>query len=237
MSKEVLLSPTNELKDLGVRISADLSWKSQISSVVSKGRSMAAWVLSVFRSREPEVMMTLYKTYVRSHLEYCSILWHPQTIEDIEAIEGVQRSFTSKIEGLSGKSYWERLEALNLMSLQRRRERYIIITMWKILNGFVPNDMRIDFRLNERQGLKAVLPPIPRECRNRVKTQYDSSFAYLGPKLWNLLPKTINLIDTLHKFKGELTRFVLSLPDKPPVCGYARTNDNSLEEVAPSNWR
>ena len=237
VSKEVLLSSTKELRDLGVRISADLSWKSQISSVVSKGRSMAAWVLSVFRSREPEVMMTLYKTYVRSHLEYCSILWHPQNIEDIEAIEGVQRSFTSRIEGLSGKTYWERLEALNLMSLQRRRERYIIIMMWKILNGFVPNDMRIDFRLNERQGLKAVLPPIPRECRNRVKTQYDSSFAYLGPKLWNLLPKTINLIDTFHKFKGELTRFVLSLPDKPPVCGYPRTNDNSLQEVAPSNWR
>ena len=237
VSKEVLLSPTNDLKDLGVRISADLSWKSQISSVVSKGRSMAAWVLSVFRSREPEVMMTLYMTYVRSHLEYCSILWHPQTIEDIEAIEGVQRSFTSKIEGLSGKTYWERLEALNLMSLQRRRERYIIIMMWKIINGFVPNDMRIVFRLNERQGLKAVLPPIPRECRNRVKTQYDSSFAYLGPKLWNLLPKTINLIDTLHNFKGELTKFVLSLPDKPPVCGYARTNDNSLVEVVPSNWR
>ena len=104
VSEDVLVSPTNELKDLGVRISPDLSWKSQIRSVVSKGRSVSAWVLSVFRSRETEVMMTLYKTYVRSQLEYCSILWHPQTIEDIESIEGVQRSFTSKIVGLSDKN-------------------------------------------------------------------------------------------------------------------------------------
>ena len=58
VSEDVLLSATSELKDLGVRISADLSWKAQISSIVSKGRSIAAWVLSVFRSREPEVMMT-----------------------------------------------------------------------------------------------------------------------------------------------------------------------------------
>ena len=129
VSKDVRVSPSNEVKDLGVRISADLSWKTQISSVVSKGRSIAAWVLSVFKSREPEVMMTLYKTYVRSQLEYCSILWHPQTIEDIELIEGVQRTFTSKISGLSDKNYWERLEVLNLMSLQRRRERYILIMM------------------------------------------------------------------------------------------------------------
>ena len=176
-------------------------------------------------------MMTLYKTYVRSQLEYCSILWHPQTIEDIELIEGVQRTFTSKISGLSYKNYWERLEVLNLMSLQRRRERYILIMMWKIHNGFVPNDMRIEFRVNERLGLRAGLPGIPRGCRDRVRTQYDSSFAYLGPKLWNLLPKSINLIDKLQKFKGELTRFVLSLPDKPPVHGYARENNNSLAEI------
>ena len=231
VSKEVWVSPSNEVKDLGVRISADLSWKTQISSVVSKGRSIAAWVLSVFKSREPEVMMTLYKTYVRSQLEYCSILWHPQTIEDIELIEGVQRTFTSKISGLSDKNYWERLEVLNLMSLQRRRERYILIMMWKIHNGFVPNDMRIEFRLNERLGLRAVLPGIPRGCRDRVRTQYDSSFAYVGPDLWNLLPKSINLLDKLQKFKGELTRFVLSLPDKPPVHGYARENNNSLAEI------
>ena len=178
--------------------------------------------------------MTLYKTYVRSQLEYCSILWHPHTIEDMEAIEGVQRTFTSKIVGLSDKNYWERLEILNLMSLQRRRERYIIIMMWKILNGFVPNDMRFEFRHNERLGLKAVLPAIPRECRDRVRTRYDSSFAYLGPKMWNILPKPINLLGELQKFKRELTRFVLSLPDKPPVHGYARANNNSLVEVVSS---
>ena len=231
VSEEVLLSPTNELKDLGVRISSDLSWKRQIGVVISKSRSMAAWVLSVFKSREPEVMMTLYKTYVRTQLEYCSILWHPLTVEDIMTIEGVQRTFTSKIVGLSDKDYWERLEILNLMSLQRRRERYIIIMMWKILNGFVPNDLGIESRLSGRHGLRAEYPRIPRGCRDRVKTRYDSSFAYFGPKLWNTLPKAINLLGDMQKFKNELTRFVLSLPDKPPVHGYARTNDNSLAEV------
>ena len=83
VSDEVLLSSVDEVRDLGVTISADLSWKSQIGSMVAKGRSSAAWVLSVFRSREPDVMMTLYKAYVRSQLEYCSALWHPQCIEDL----------------------------------------------------------------------------------------------------------------------------------------------------------
>ena len=122
VSEDVILSPMNHLRDLGVSITADLSWKSHIRSVVSKGRSFAAWVLSVFKSREIEVMMTLYTTYVRSQLEYCSLLWNPQNIEDIELIEGVQRSFTSKISGVNHLNYWDRLKQLNLMSLQRRRE-------------------------------------------------------------------------------------------------------------------
>ena len=63
VSDVVMVSPVDELRDLGVTISADLSRKSQIGFEVATGRSSAAWVLSGFRSREPDVMMILYKTY------------------------------------------------------------------------------------------------------------------------------------------------------------------------------
>ena len=36
-------------------------------------------------------------------------------------------------------SYSKRLDVLKLYSLQRRRERYDIIYMWKIIEGLVPN--------------------------------------------------------------------------------------------------
>ena len=66
----VIVSPVDELRELGATISAELSLKSQIGFVVATGRSSAAWVLSGFRSREPDVMMILYKTYVCSQLQY-----------------------------------------------------------------------------------------------------------------------------------------------------------------------
>ena len=114
-------------------------------------------------------MMTLHKYYVRSQLEYCSLLWHTQSIDDIEAVEGVQRTFTSKIMGLSHINYWERLKTLNLMSLQRRRERYVIIMMWKIIiNGVVPNDMKIEYHHNERLGIRASLPGMSTKSKNSV---------------------------------------------------------------------
>ena len=126
-----ILTPIDQLRDLGITVSKDLSWTSHIRSSCDKARKMAAWVFSVFHTRNTGVMLTLYKSLVRSHLEYCSPLWNPSKICDIQELESVQRTFTSKYHGLQQLHYWERLKTLTLMSLQRRREPYVIMHMWK----------------------------------------------------------------------------------------------------------
>jgi len=139
------LYPIQTLKDLGVIVSENLSWTPHINTIASRARSVAAWVLGVFKTRDRTTMLTLYKSLVRSHLEYCCPLWHPSKISDIQQLEGVQRTFTAKISGVQHLNYWERLKALKVMSLQRRRERYIILQMWKILHDLIPNDLNITF--------------------------------------------------------------------------------------------
>ena len=233
ISNSFQLEATDSLRDLGVRITSDLSWSTQIKSLVSRGRSASSWVLSVFKTRDPNTMLTLYKSYVRSNVEYCSPLWHPSKIEDIESIEGVQRFFTAKIDGCRQLTYWERLIKLGLMSLQRRRERFILLTMWKILHNRLPNDLLISFRSPSRLGIQSIIPSLPRsDCRQRNRSLYDASFAVIGPKLWNMLPRYINVIEKEVSFKNELTKFILKLPDQPPVQGYPRNHGNSLVDVA-----
>lgn len=63
---------------------------------------------------------------------------HTHRVKDIQDLEQVQRLFTRRLVGDS-INYWERLKHLRLYSLQRRRERYIAIYVWKILEGMVPN--------------------------------------------------------------------------------------------------
>ena len=52
-----------------------------------------------------------------------------------------------------------RLKFLNLPSLQRRRERYIIINTWKILHKKAPNDIKMVFYESDRLGVRAKVPP------------------------------------------------------------------------------
>ena len=129
-----IISPQPAVRDLGVKITWDVSWSPHITTIVDDARKITSWMLSVFSDRSANTLLPLYKTLVRSRLEYCSPLWHPSKVEDIKHLEGVQRMLTSKISEVKHLHYWDRLKALNLMSLQRRRERFSIIQIYKIFN-------------------------------------------------------------------------------------------------------
>ena len=191
---------------------------------------MSAWVFSVFRDRSPSLMLTLFKILVRSKLEYCCPVWNPHKITDIEAIESVQRNFTRHIKGCQGVDYWGRLKKLQLLSLQRRRERYIMIHTWKIVNDLAPNDIKMVFKNSKRHGVKAVVPSLNNKSQRSTATHYEHSFGVNAAKLWNLLPVGVNSQIALDPFKASLAKFLNGFPDTPPTKGYTAVTNNSLLE-------
>ena len=224
----ITLYPADTLKDLGVLVSPDLSWRPQVSAVASRARSVASWALSVFRARDRTLKITLYKSLITSHLEYCCPLCSPSKIGDIQLLESVQRTFTSRINGVQHLDYWSRLRSLHLMSLQRRRERYIILQVHKILHNLCPNDVGIQFSPPSRLGIRAVIPKFNRSAKKGHQTLYDNSFSVLGPRLWNTLPTELTGIGSQQQLKERLTNYLFTIPDKPPVQGYSCQNNNSL---------
>ena len=99
---------------------------------------------------------------------------------EIQLLEVVQRTFTNRIGSLENMNYWERLSHLKLMSLQRRRERYTILMMWKILHNVVPNCSNIKFTKTSRHGTRAIIPSLSRLSSLSNQTLYDNSFAVRG---------------------------------------------------------
>ena len=98
-----------------------------IRNIVKKARDKMECVLRVFQSRKRSLMLTLLKFLVISRLEYCCQLWNPWKAKDIQAIEAIQRTFTYKITEVQHLNYGDRLHELKWYSLQKRRERHIIV--------------------------------------------------------------------------------------------------------------
>ena len=221
------------VRDLGIQLSNNLTWENQIAKMTTDARRISAWVLRAFKTRAKRTMLILYKTIVRSKLEYCCPLWDSPKVSDIQAVETVQRKFTKRIEGMRDLNYWDRLKKLGILSLQRRRERYSIIMVWKMANGEAPNNIGIRFYQYHRLGKRAEVPTCPTNTQSSVATKFQNSFVSRATRLWNTLPSDVNSAKDLAGFKILLGEWLKRMPDRPPVPGYTRQNNNSILDWIP----
>ena len=93
-------------------------------------------------------------------------------------------------------SYSKCLEVLKLYSLQRRRERYGIIYVWKIIEGLVPNlSDPITSSFSDRRG-RACVVIVCHSGAGGFGTLKYNSFRWRSIKMFNRLPKSIRMLSS-----------------------------------------
>ena len=115
----------------------------------------------------------------------------PIECSEIQIIEKVERDFFRKIPALCGLSYWDQMNRMKMLSLQRQLERYRIIYSWKVLANLVPNCglQEVEASAESRHVLRLMVPDVDRKAT--TKKQLYQVFQVHGPKWFNCLPAKI----------------------------------------------
>jgi len=79
-----------------------------------------------FTVRDKNIVLQLYKSLVRPHLEYSVKPERPHFHKNIDLLEGVQRRATKLITSIKDKTYEDRLRLVNLTTLETRRLRFCL---------------------------------------------------------------------------------------------------------------
>ena len=233
-----IITEKQQLRDLGVVMSNNGRFDDHISQIISSCKSKMSWVLRAFNTRDKDHMLLLWKLYVLPEIEYCSVLWSPFKIGQIQKLDALQWSFLRKIHMSQKQNYWETLASLNLYSTQRRRERYRIIYIWKIIEGIVPNvNSSVHCYNHIRYGRKCSVPRVKGPLA--TSSMKEGSLTIHGPKLFNVLPKSIRNITGVDvvDFKDKLDCFLKQIPDEPQIVGYTairRADSNSNIDMVKS---
>ncbi|RMC21290.1 hypothetical protein DUI87_02151 [Hirundo rustica rustica] len=116
-------------KGLEVLVEERLDMSQQCALMTQKANRILGCTKSSMGIRAREGILPIYSALVRPHLEYCIQLWGPQ-----------HRKATTMIRGMESLFYEERLRALGLFRLEKKRLRGDLIVTFQCLKGAYKKD-------------------------------------------------------------------------------------------------
>ena len=206
-------------KDLGIIYENNLLFNKHIDYICKKAYFSLNSIFRCITTKSPRALLNAYNIYCRPILEYASIIWSPFSKVSkfrslIDQIEIVQRLFTRRLitrcvgytnsSNINYKSYIERLLYFKLESLELRRLKIDLTTIFKISNNYT--DINISDILN-----------ISNNCRTRdnfkklnVIHNYDNTIKNIinnrSVNIWNSLNNDIIKSVSVSSFKNKINK-------------------------------
>jgi len=194
-------------RDLGIQFSDNLKFSSHIESIVSKAHLTSNCILRSFPTNNSSLLVSLFKTFVRSKIEYASQIWNPHRKKEINLIERVQRKFTKRLSICKNLNYNERLQKLDLDTLEIRRIKLDLYLVYKIIHHLVDIPEKF-FKFSKLATRGHSLKIVHDSSSTNIRRYF---FTVKLPFIWNSLPTNVVSSSNFLSFKNNLDTIDLNL--------------------------
>ncbi|KAI5100987.1 hypothetical protein C0J45_9973, partial [Silurus meridionalis] len=211
------VTTSSTVKDLGVILDSDLSFKNHINQVtktaffhlrnISKLRNM----LSISDAEK------LVHAFMTSRIDYCNALLGVCPASLINKLQLVQNAAARVLT--RSKKYDHITPSYNIspftvlynfmLPVKFRIDYKLLLLTYKALNGLAPMYLSsLLTRYNPPRSLRSQNSGLLVVRRIAKSTKGGRAFSHLAPKLWNSLPEGVRGSDTLTQFKCRLKTYL-----------------------------
>jgi len=194
------LNVVKQAKDLGVLLCNNLKVLVQCQQACSKALRILGMINRTIINRHTDILLKLYKSLVRPHLEYCIVTWSPHYNKDKVMLEKVQKRFTRMIPADEKLPYLQRLA----WRPEDRRVRADIIVVYKIIHGLsaVDFDCFFEFRHHDTTTGHSL-----KLQKNRVLTDLKRYFfSERIVNIWSSLDEDVVSAPSINSLKNKLNK-------------------------------
>src|SRR5688572_17558090 len=200
-----------ETKFLGVIITTDLKWGRHVDMIVNKMSKVVGIFRKIRYKLNLVVLKQLYHTLLEPYITYCSSIWAlPHETVKLNPVLLLQKTAIRIISHAHYIVHTSPIYSpLKILKVYDIAKTAILVLMHKSRNNTLPHKFQTYFQLTSqihsyctRGAEKYAIPYARTRCRS-------SSIQVIGPRLWNLLPSTLQEIKTLQRFKLELKEFFI----------------------------
>ena len=209
----VELQLSNTEKVLGVYIDENFIWNTHFT-YVSKKVSSNLWLLSQIKNYlSLEHRLIFYNAYIKTHFDYCSIVWGNSTKNNINKINKLQRRACKLILDKEYTCLEEARNRLKILSFDESVFLQKAKTMYKIANKIALKylidlfQIRNTYANSTTSNLQSVSNRnfiIPKPNINLFK----NSISYSGTIIWNSIPLEIKNADSINSFVNRCVAWI-----------------------------
>ena len=144
-------------------------------------------------------------------MEFAVPVWSPWNQADVDLLESVQKRAVRMVLGLRSKAYEDKLAELNLMSLEKRRTKYDLVQVFKVVHGYDNVDYATWFTLvgeNPTRVTRGTSDPLNIVQKMAVTDPRKHFFSLRVTSAWNALPGELKRAASVQAFKEQITTYL-----------------------------
>ena len=206
------LSQVDSIKLVGVNISSKLDWNEHVNKISKRAGQMLGIMRKSRKLLPPCALSIIYKTRVRSAMEYCGPIWENASNECLKRLDTIQSKALRLIGNGNGSEF-------NIHSLEIRRNVSALSQFHRMVFGLAPeglSDLLPSFKIPSRDTRNVIQHHHFQLNQRRSRSEHHrKSFIPKYSHLWNNVPiscmfnaKDGNVLG-LQKFKEHINKWLI----------------------------